>query len=190
MKCPRCGYREEDDAVVCSRCGKVLKETGEVLTEEHEAQVKEARASTTKRNAIVGAIAAVVVIVGGFFTYKAIVGPPAMLVGNWTNTGYGGLLALLSGGIKIQITSEAPNGQIQGTFSYNSITQTIEQGKVTGKHISLTTEKPNEYTYYIVSGTYNPSDQSIDAIVTTVQNSGNPPTKKTEAADLTKAQAD
>lgn len=161
MKCPRCGYREEDDSLVCSRCGKVLKESEAVLSEEHEEQVKQARQNTGRRNALIAGIAVVVVLVGGFGTYKLIVGPPAKLVGAWTNTGYGGLLALLSGGIKLQVTSETGGGVIQGTISDNSVTQPITKGKVSGKHVTATTEKPNAYIYYTLTGSIDRSEERL-----------------------------
>ena len=187
MKCPRCGFAEEDTSLVCSRCGKVLRETADVLSEEREEQVKTERANTGRRNAIVAVVVVVVLALGGFGTYKLIVGPPAKVVGNWTNTGYGGLLALLSGGMKLQISTEQ-SGKLTGTFSDNNTTQVITKGTVNGKHISISTAAPSHTIYYTVVGSTD-SNGDIDVVVTTYNTLETPPTKTSSSTTLTPATA-
>jgi transcription initiation factor TFIIIB Brf1 subunit/transcription initiation factor TFIIB len=185
MRCPQCGFREEDDVLVCSRCGHVFKETGEVLSEEKEKEVKAQKAATGKRNAIIAASAVVVVLLGGFGVYKLIVGPPVQLVGAWTNSGYGGLLALLSGGIKLQVTAQH-GGVIEGTLTDNNITQTITKGRVSGKHVMVTTKGANTYIYYTLQGTED-SQGELDVVVTEYNTDVTPVDKTSTSATLVKA---
>ena len=188
MKCPSCGFREEDDALVCSRCGRVLKESEHVLSEEHEEQAKQAAKDTGRRNAIVAAVVVVVVALGGFTTYKLVVGPPAQMVGAWTNTGYGGLLALLSGGIKLQVLTETGGGKVTGTLSDNNVIQNITKGQVTGKKITATTETPTSYIYYTISGSIDANGE-LNAVVTEYNTDVTPVSKTPTSTTLVKASA-
>ncbi len=185
MKCPKCGFREEDDVLVCSRCGHVFKETGEVLSEEKEKEVKAQKAASSKRSAIIAGAAVVVVLLGGFGVYKLIVGPPVQMTGAWTNSGYGGLLALLSGGVKLQVTSQH-GGTIAGTLTDNNVTQTITKGRVNGKHVNITTQGKNTYIYYTLQGSVDSQGQ-LTAVVTEYNTDVTPVDKTSSSATLVKA---
>jgi hypothetical protein len=185
MKCPKCGFREEDDVLVCSRCGHVFKETGDLLSEEKEKEVRAQKAASGKRSAIIAAAAVVVVVLGGFGVYKLIIGPPAQLTGAWTNSGYGGLLALLSGGVKLQVTSQH-GGTITGTLTDNNVTQTITKGTVSGKRVTVTTKGKNTYIYYTLDGSIDAQGQ-LTAVVTEYNTDVTPVDKTATSATLVKA---
>ena len=193
MKCPRCGYRESDESEFCSRCGKLLKapegdEAEKVLRqieeEEDESKAK-ARKSRQVRKVGILAGAAVVVVVAAFVGYTIAQGPPAQIVGNWSSSTYGGLLALLTPGTRVQIQSET-GGHLAGTVQISSTAETIVQSAVSGHHVSLTAKKAGYGIYYTFSGTVSSDDKSITGVITEHNTNASPPTTKQNQVTLHK----
>lgn len=193
MKCPRCGYSESDESEFCSRCGKLIKapqgeEADKVLRqieeEEDESKAKARRARATRTAAMIAG-AAVVVVVGAFVGYKVAQGPPAYVVGNWSSSSYGGLLALLTPGTRVQVQSET-GGHLNGTLTFSTTSEPLVQSSVSGHHVSLTAKKAGYGTYYTFTGTVSPDGTSIDGVITAHNTSADPPTVKSDQLTLHK----
>lgn len=187
MKCPDCGYQELDDSAICSRCGKVLKASGagvevaEEILDEEEAKAK--RQARIRRIAIPAGgvvVAAALVIVLTRFVH----GAPANVQGMWSDSAYGGPLALLSNGLQVQIQSESSGGRLSGSMGYGASTTPIDKSAVRGHHIYI--EAKSSFVTYILNGTVSTGGSTITAIVTK-ELSGETPQKS--ATTLHKASA-
>ena len=193
MKCPRCGYRESDESEFCSRCGKLLKapegeEADKVLRqiEEEEDETKaKARKTRQVRRAGILAGAAVVVVVAAFAGYTIAQGPPANVIGNWSSSSYGGLLALLTPGTRIQIQGET-GGHLSGTVQISTTAEPIVQSSVTGHHVTLTAKKPGYGIYYTFSGSVSSDDKTITGVITEHNTNADPPSTKQNQVTLHK----
>jgi hypothetical protein len=201
MRCPRCGYNELDESEFCSRCGRRLKaapgtaegtpaagaRAAAIVEEEEDEETRLKRErEALKRRAIIIPSAVVLAALVAFVGYRIAQGPPAKVVGQWSSSSYGGFLALLTSGVKIDIQSETSGGRISGNFTFTSQPQPITQGSVTGHHIFLTTKKPNAYTYYTFSGQVSQDGTTIQGVVTVYTASSNPPATQKQAVTLHK----
>lgn len=178
MKCPHCGYQELDDSAICSRCGKVLKATGvggEVVEEEQdEATIQLKRQQKVKKIAVpAGAVVVIAAIVVAFTQF--VHGAPAQITGAWSDSPYGGALALLSSGLQMQVQSESPGGQIAGTMAYGAANTPISIGRVKGHHIYVVSK--TSYVSYTLSGTISQDGTTITGVVTKQTEGSTTPTK-------------
>ena len=177
MKCPQCGYQELDDSAICSRCGKVLKATGtagEAVEEERtEEQLRAEQRAKRRRIALpVGAVvvAAAVVVVLTQFVH----GAPAQIKGTWTDSTYGGALALLSAGLQMDVKAESPSGQLTGTLGVGGASYPFNIARVTGHHLYIMAK--TSYVSYKISGNISKGGNTILVLVTK-KFQGSTPTK-------------
>lgn len=168
MKCPKCGYVENDESEFCSRCGKLLKVTaeGEAVEEEDEEAIA-AKQQKKRRTVLMGAGGVVVAALIVFGLTQVIHGAPAQVTGAWSDSSFGGFLALLtSGSDQLNIQAEAPNGALTGTLAATA-SQTITKGTVRGRKVSVSTLKDGAYKYYTFTGSVSKDGKTIKGVVTT-----------------------
>jgi len=181
MKCPHCGYQEMDDSAICSRCGKVLKAIGaggEIVEEEKTAeQLKLQQQQKIKRVAVpVGAVIVAIAIIIGIVQLTQ--GPPIKIAGTWSDSPYGGPLALLSSGLQMDVKTEASGGQISGTLGLGALSTPIVKGKVSGHH--LTVESKTSYVTYTLTGSISTDGTTITGVLTKENQGSTTPTKAAE----------
>ncbi len=193
MKCPRCGYVESDESEFCSRCGNLIKAPQgkdaekilQQIEEEQDETKAKARQSQQIRKAGIMAGAAVVVVIAAFVGFKIAQGPPANIVGNWSSSAYGGLLALLTPGTRLQIQGES-GGHLNGTLTYSTLSVPITQSTVAGHHVSLTAKNGTYSIYYTFSGTVSKDGSSIDGVIEAHNTSADPPSVQSTQITLHK----
>lgn len=181
MKCPHCGYQEMDDSAICSRCGKVLKAIGvggEAVEEElDESQIKALQQQKLKKIAVpIGAVIVAAAIVFGITQVTQ--GPPANVVGAWSDSPYGGPLALLSSGLQMQVKTEAKSGQLTGNLGMGASSTPIVLGRVSGHHIKV--ESKTSYVTYTLSGTISTDGTTITGVLSKQTEGSTTPKKAAE----------